>query len=67
MEIKFNDSPNKEELKKYYDNRVYNSWKKIDKLKSILNDEIESYNESLKVLNSYDKNTSLKPMKRVKQ
>ena len=67
MKIKFNDCPNKEELKKYYDNRVYNSWKKIDKLKSILNDEIENYNESLKELKSYDKDTSLKSMRKVKQ
>ncbi len=66
MKIKFNDSPNKQELKEYYENRVYNSWKKIDKLKSILNEEIENYSESLKNLKSYDKDTNLKTIRKVK-
>ncbi len=64
--MNFNDKMTKKELTSYYDNRVYNSWKKIDQLKSILNDEIERYNKSLKHLKSYDKNTSLKSMRKLK-
>ena len=65
--MNFNGNPSNEELASYYESRVWNSLKKIDKVMNIVNEEIDRYNESLKHLKEYDNDTQMKRMTKIKQ
>ena len=64
--MNFKGNPTDKELASYYESRVWNSLKKIDKVINIVNEEIDRYNESLKYLKEYDNDTQMSRMKKIK-
>lgn len=65
--MNFNENPTTKQLASYYESNAWNSYKKIEKVINILNEEIDRYNESVKYLKGYDNDTQMKRMTKIKQ